>query len=222
MIISYSKSFIFVHIPKTGGTAMAAALDGLLGEEDIVIGDSERGRACKARLEGVKTAGRLWRHSALGDIDGLLSPEDITRFKVVTLVRNPWDRLVSYYSWLREQRFAHPAVERAKDTDFSGFLDNEQTQLSFKFWPYGAWLRQYESGEAPAQFIRLEQLSQDIIPFEEHLGTALNFNHLNISERQRDWRPYYTDADRQIVADICAEDIERFGYSFDDFDKRAD
>lgn len=40
----------------------------------------------------------------------------------MTLVRNPWDRMVSYHHGLRVQKFAHPVVAWAGRVDFAAFL----------------------------------------------------------------------------------------------------
>ncbi|MDP1578400.1 MAG: sulfotransferase family 2 domain-containing protein, partial [Cypionkella sp.] len=128
MIISRGRRFIFVHIPKTGGTALSLALEDRAMKDDILIGDTPKARARKARLKGAKSAGRLWKHSTLSDIAGLASDDEIADFFTLTLVRNPWDRAVSYYHWLRSQNFAHPAVGLAKSHDFSGFLNHPQTR----------------------------------------------------------------------------------------------
>ena len=141
MIISHGRRFIFVHIPKTGGTALALALEARAMKDDILIGDTPKARARRGRLAGVKTAGRLWKHATLADIDGLVTPDDLAGLFVLTLVRNPWDRIVSYYHWLRGQSFAHPAVGLAKTHDFTGFLNHAQTRQSLLLWPYGAWMR---------------------------------------------------------------------------------
>ncbi|MDO8278492.1 MAG: sulfotransferase family 2 domain-containing protein, partial [Burkholderiaceae bacterium] len=107
MILSRGRRFIFVHIPKTGGTALSLALEDRAMKDDILIGDTPKARARKARLKGAKSAGRLWKHSTLSDIAGLASDDEIADFFTLTLVRNPWDRAVSYYHWLRGQNFAH-------------------------------------------------------------------------------------------------------------------
>ncbi|MBC7181700.1 MAG: Type II secretory pathway, pullulanase PulA, partial [Roseovarius sp.] len=67
MIISPGRNYIFVHIPKTGGTAMALALEGRAQAEDILIGDTPKARRRRARLKGVQARGRLWKHSTLAD-----------------------------------------------------------------------------------------------------------------------------------------------------------
>ena len=217
MILSRGRRFIFIHIPKTGGTALALALEARAMKDDILIGDTPKARARKARLHGVKSAGRLWKHSTLADIAGLATDAELADFFTVTLVRNPWDRAVSYYHWLRDQGFAHPAVGLAKSHDFSGFLNHAQTVTALRLWPYTAYMRDAKGAPRASLFARLEHLDQDLAPFESHLGFRLTpLPRANTSDRARDWRGFYTDADAALMADISADDIARFGYRFDD------
>ncbi|MCU0801696.1 MAG: sulfotransferase family protein [Rhodobacteraceae bacterium] len=216
MIISRGRKFIFVHIPKTGGTALSLALEQRAKADDILIGDTPKARARKGRLSGVRAAGRLWKHSTLADIAGLVTAAEVEGFFTLTLVRNPWDRMVSYYHWLRGQTFAHAAVGLAKSHDFSGFLRHPHTQTGLRLWPYGAYMRDAEGVEQARLYARLEHLEADLAPFEAHLGFRVTpLARLNESGRHRDWRRFYTDADAALVAALCAEDIARFGYRFD-------
>jgi hypothetical protein len=101
MIISLGRKYIFVHAPKTAGTSMALALEARAMKDDIMLGDTPKAvKRCK-RLRDVKTAGRLWKHSTLADVDGLVTPAQMDDAFIFTLVRNPWDRMVSYYHWLQ-------------------------------------------------------------------------------------------------------------------------
>lgn len=216
MILSRGRRFIFVHIPKTGGTALALALEGRAMKEDILIGDTPKARARRGRIRGVKAAGRLWKHSTLADIAGLASDAEIAGFFTLTLVRNPWDRAVSYYHWLAGQSFAHPAVGLAKTHDFSGFLNHAQTQTALRLWPYTAYMTDRHGVERASLYARLEHLEADLAPFEAHLGFRLvPLPRANESDRARDWRGYYSDADAALLAEISAGDIARFGYRFD-------
>jgi hypothetical protein len=216
MIISRGRRFIFVHIPKTGGTALTLALEARAMKDDILIADTPKARARKSRLHGVKTAGRLWKHSTLSDIQGLVTFEETASFFTLTMVRNPWDRAVSYYHWLRDQSFAHPAVGLAKSHDFNSFLAHPQIQMSFRLWPASAYMRDATGLERASSFVRLEHLQEDLAPFEAHLGFALGpIARANPSPRRADYRSYYSDETAQTLARLCAEDIARFGYAFE-------
>lgn len=214
MIISPGRRYVFVHIPKTGGTALTLALERRAMKDDILIGDTPKARARRGRLKGLKAPGRLWKHATLADVEGAVA--GMEGFFLLALVRNPWDRAVSYYHWLRGQSFAHPAVGLARALDFPGFLNHPQTLTALRLWPYGAYLRDRSGAERPALFARLEHLDHDLAPFEAHLGFRLTpLARVNDSDRLRDWRGYYRDADRALIAEVCAEDIDRFGYRFD-------
>ncbi|OYX41384.1 MAG: Type II secretory pathway, pullulanase PulA [Rhodobacterales bacterium 32-67-9] len=216
MILSRGRRYIFIHIPKTGGTALALALEARAMKDDILVGDTPKAKHRRGRLRGVETTVRLWKHSTLTDIRGLATDEEIDRFFILTLVRNPWDRMVSYYHWLRGQSFDHPAVALARSLDFSGFLNAPETCASISTHPYGSYVTQADGTERCDLFIRLERFDDDVRPFEAHLGFRLApLAVANRSERVRDWRGYYSDRDAETLRTICAEDIARFGYGFD-------
>ncbi len=217
MIISTGRKYIFVHIPKTGGTALSVALEQRAMADDILIGDTPKAIRRRKRVATLNAAGRLWKHSTLADIDGVLDPQTMAQMFVVTLVRNPWDRLVSYYHWLRVQSFDHPAVRLAKSLEFSAFLNAPMTRSSIQHHPFGSYVTDPAGQNQCDLFIRLEHFADDVAPFEAHLGFSLNPLPVhNTSHRSRDWRRYYSDEDRDLVADLCAKDIHRFGFGFDD------
>lgn len=214
MIISRGRSYIFVHMPKTGGTSMALALEDRAMKDDIMLGDTPKARNRRRRLRDVKTAGRLWKHAALADIDGLISTQEIAQMFTFTMVRNPWDRAVSYYHWLRAQRFDHPAVTLAKSVDFDGFLHDPVTQAGLRGWPAARYMRDATGTERCSAYIRLEHFAADAAPLFAHLGFALDLPRANPSERGQGYQAYYTPALQEIVAQCCAEDIARFDYNF--------
>lgn len=216
MILSRGRRYIFIHIPKTGGTALTLALEARAMKDDIIVGDTPKARRRKGRLADVTTAGRLWKHATLADIAGLATPEDLAASFVFTMVRNPWDRLVSYYHWLRAQRFEHSAVACARGHDFSAFLNTPETRAAIAANPYTRYVTGPDGQERCDLFIRLEAFDQDAAPLESHLGFRLApLPPANVSDRDRDWRRYYSDADAVTVAELCAKDIARFGYRFD-------
>ena len=87
---------------------------------------------------------------------------------------------------------------------------------SFAGSPAASYVTDAQGRERADSFIRLEHLAEDIAPLETHLGYALDMPHVNSSARAADYRAAYTDDSRVRVAQMCAADIERFGYKFDD------
>lgn len=217
MIISPERRFIFVHIPKTGGTSLALALEGRAKADDILIGDTPKARRRKGRVpaQAEVARGRLWKHSTLADIEGLMTRDFIAQAFCVTLVRNPWDRLVSLYHWARVQKFDHPMVSRAQSTDFAAFLHAPETQAELRAQPYGHYLTDSEGQPQPVHCIRLEHFEADAAPLWAHLGFRLTLPHVNASGRETPYQNHYDRALADLVGDVCAEDISRFGYAFD-------
>ena len=196
---------------------MTLALEARAMKDDILIGDTPKARARRGRLAALKPVGRLWKHATLADIAGVLTDDEVATFFTVTLLRNPWDRLVSYWAWLRAQRFEHPAVALARGLEFSAFLTHPQTQTALRAWPARAYMTDRHGIERARLYARLEHLDTDLAPFEAYLGFRLTpVARANASDRPVDWRGFYTDADAALVADICAEDIARGGYRFED------
>lgn len=218
MYLSRGRKFLFLHIPKTGGTALTLALEARALKDDIIVADTPKGRARAGRQKRLETAGRLWKHSTLADIDGLVTPADLADLTLLTLVRNPWDRLVSYYHWLRAQNFTHPAKDLSQRLDFSGFINHPLVGQSLLHWPAEAYFRDRSGKLHPAHYLRLEALAEDMEPFEQRLGFRLTpLARHNQSDRLQDWRSYYSDADAALIGRLCATDIARFGYRFDPF-----
>lgn len=94
MILSFRRSFLFDHLPKTGGTAWRTVLEELFGRENVT-----------PHLEGRSEIWAVQRYSGFKVISGhflSLLPGDAGggRRVRVTLLREPVDRAISeYYYW---------------------------------------------------------------------------------------------------------------------------
>ncbi len=185
--------------------------------DDLMLGDTPKARKRRRRLDGVSTRGRLWKHSTRADLEGIVPADVMERLFTFTLVRNPWDRMVSYYCWLQSQRFEHPAVALAQRLEFAEFLCHPHTLQSLKANPASSYTRDSEGRDRCNLYIRLEHFQEDARPLFDHLGFDLKLPRVNQSTRGADWRPYFTEKTAEMIAQCCAEDIGRFEYSFNDF-----
>ena len=211
MIISPGRNYIFVHIPKTGGTSMALALEARAKSDDILIGDTPKARRRRSRLAKLDPPGRLWKHSRLRDIDGM--PELPDQPFIFTMVRNPWDRMVSLYHWSRTQDFDHPLVRAAQSLPFRKFILSSAAQLALQRDAAASYVTDPRGRLRCDAFIRLEALPEDLAPLETHLGFRLELPHVNRSDHPPT-AEHYDAATRDHVGKLFAPDIARFEYRF--------
>ncbi|MDD9922672.1 MAG: sulfotransferase family 2 domain-containing protein [Boseongicola sp.] len=215
MIISPGRKYIFVHIPKTGGTSLALALEARAKADDILIGDTPKARRRRNRLKELSTPGRLWKHSRISDIQGLAQAEPLDDFFVFTLVRNPWDRIFSLFHWLREQSFDHPSVAIAKGRDFPDFVSAPEMREAFENDAVANYVTDNRGQWRCDLCLRLENLSHDINILEERLELKLPpLSHENPSNRPAEYRDAFDKSTTDLVAHWFADDIKRFGYEF--------
>ena len=63
---------------------------------------------------------------------------------------------------------------------------------------------------------RFECLNEDFAYVQKKLESQASLQLLNKTDgSKKDYREFYTDATRKIVADVYREDIRIFGYDFD-------
>jgi hypothetical protein len=164
-------------------------------------------------------------HQTILEYQLIFSRKEFSTYFKFTLVRNPWDRLVSAYHFLREGGIAKTDMAWADKhlfayIDFDVFVKtwvNRDTIHSFQhFRP------QYEyicgrQGRLLLDFVGYyENLDGDFAYIQDRLGISgkLLFSNKTRS-RRRDYRSYYDDDTAQIVSDVYAEDIRILGYNFD-------
>jgi hypothetical protein len=125
-------------------------------------------------------------------------------------VRNPWDRLVSRYSYLLRSE-NHPRHRLIKTMNFEDYLHWEIRRGKMSQHTYVCDRR----GKLIVDFIgRFERLHEDFSKICERLQLRAELPKANASSH-RDYREYYTPATRELVAKNFQRDIQLFGYDFD-------
>lgn len=204
MLIADSPRFLFVHIQRTGGTSLDAILREQVTTARRFLGTHDFASRAKREL-GLAYGGY---------------------FKFA-FVRNPWDRLVSWYEMIKQRSAepnAYPLVlwkylnDNAntfeefilKCTDVINDTDGDK---SFMF-PQTKYLCD-EAGTLTVDFVgRFEQYERDANQILRRLGLGhLSVPKLNASVHTK-YRDYYTPKTQQLVAERFATDIEMFDYAF--------
>jgi hypothetical protein len=225
MFLSPRHRILFVHIAKTGGSSIRAALARLHWTDPYAIPIHLVNGL--TRVLRYRTGAKFPRHAkAIAAYECIGEPFWSQLFKF-TFVRNPWDLQVSSWHHLRRVPTA-PTDQFATFEEFlrHKFAPGHPFQYYFEI---SAQLQSHyildHSGRILVDFVgRYERLQAD---FEEacRLGGVpqIRLPHKRHSvERKRDYRSYYDDVTAELVSRHYAQDIELFGYAFDDFDRQMD
>lgn len=98
---------------------------------------------------------------------------------IFTLVRNPWDRMVSYYHWLQVQTFQYDAVTLAQTMSFTEFVQSAQITNSFNATPAEHYITHTTGKVRCNAYIRIEHFTEVIVSLVNHLNFDLTLDHEN-------------------------------------------
>jgi chondroitin 4-sulfotransferase 11 len=197
MIVSDRTKCILVHIQRTGG----ASIENLLRSNDGDIGSHlYQGR----------------RHMSAREVRALVGPEIWGGYFKFAFVRNPWDRLVSWYHLCTQSfnpnNFSRYIREHAPT--FDDFVTKTTTGPAEKTTYNQLDYVTDENGEMMLDFVgRYEALHDEFSIVKARLNLSFELPHVNKSAH-KDYREYYTEETREIVAQRFARDIAFFGYDF--------
>ena len=185
------RKFIFVHIPKTAGKSVC-------------------------RMIGVNGA----CHLTYAQYEELLA-DRIAEYFVFTVVRNPMDRLLSAWSYMRQggnQSAEDLEFQRRWITPYRSFDDFVVGALSEpdvfgigKFRPQTDFLLDTKGNrEERIQICRFESLQEDLLSLPAKVLLESELPHVNASRRDK---IVPSDATKQRVAKLYRADFEILGYS---------
>lgn len=188
---------IFVHIPKCAGLSVAQSLFG----------------------------NRAGGHKTIVQYQLIFSADEFDTYFKFTFVRNPWDRLVSAYTFLSQGGLTaddHLWAERNLSLypNFNSFVrhwvNSRNVYSYYHFIPQNEFLLDPRTHTVSVDFIgRFETIEQDFGTICKRLSIFVPLLEQNKTMRDSGgYRKYYDDQTRKIVANIYQKDIELFGYTF--------
>jgi hypothetical protein len=215
LLLSEEKCFVFVHVQKTGGSTLSRLLEEAVPD-----------------ARGVNP-----RHMTLGEaIERERIPQDYFAF---AFVRNPWDRLASWYSMIdrarrkrldwetasvQRRRFRQNPLYRyvlRQALTFDDFVKNCAQPRVVDGVPYSFAKNQYDyltgrDGRMLADFVgRFEDLERDVGRLFEALGLPAPKVPRKNRTHRRHYSKLYTPETEEIVRQRFRRDIEAFGYVFE-------
>ena len=202
-MISHSHNFTFIHLPKTGGCSIEKSLSPELA----------RSSPAPRHNEGFAIN---YQHATLREIQ-LFHPESQPFFSFC-FVRNPWDRLVSFYSHISQRNGAW--IKQCKPSpmfSFNRMIQNlylKKFHPSYNHCPYTFMAPCLEWIENISFVGRFENLQSDFGKVCKILKLPLRQLPLLNSSSRSPYESYYTDSSINMVGDLYKKDIEYFGYEF--------
>lgn len=129
-----------------------------------------------------------------------------------TVVRNPYDRAVSAFTYLQGIGKIDPKINFANFC--ANILRHQGTSFNPHFDPQSDGL--FCEGRLIPEFVaRFESIENDWRRIAASIDGAIELPHKNQSKRARNYSVYYDDYSHELIADLYAEDLDNFGYKFE-------
>ena len=231
MIISLEPAFVFVHVPKTGGRSISRALQRFVPDTGDIrpdIFDPFKKQALEANPDHQGLFGPA--HFAAAHLrDNVTGREFWQKALTFAIVRNPWDRLVSFFSWLQHSN-TRETRQYFKDHytfhDYLRWLNDHQDPWLNENYGY-AW---QPGRQSQVSYVTDETgIIVDFIGRFESLQEEFNFlcNKLGIPcviltrahqtralAQHQQYAKWFTLKDRELISPMIKEDTTFFKYEF--------
>ena len=220
MLISHKYRVIFVHIQRTGGTSVSNIF--IDNDPDLVM-----------KLPAENVSKRLI-HCFISDLKPVLSADEFENYTKFSIVRNPYERLYSWYLMFKhnsihgfESEKTDEVVEKAVlmydsirekldpyIASFDDFLTVPNEGFFQRFYYNQLDYLEINQQFAMDKVLRFEHLSDDFNAFAKELNLNASLAHINKSVSEKSYRDVYSEKAKKLVAERFAKDLDFFGYSF--------
>ena len=213
-MISRTKHFLFIHVPKTGGNSVSTALQ-TYTDIQFVVANSPKGFGQSENFWPIDPIYGSIKHFSVDKWSELLGKR-ISDYFLFATVRNPIDRAISLYffmkqainhkqiSWLEDN--SDDARDRFSKSEFCKFLlSGVPSQMSFL----------NSSAELDIHLMRYERLVDDFAAVCRQLG----LNHTSLPVINASRRPplkHLLDAGtKKLLVEVFEDDFRSFGYAYE-------
>lgn len=202
MILSLPHNFLFVHVPKTGGSSIRHVLSPFSTPK--AEGHFRRLSANLPLREDPQKV-RLRTHDTAAWARLKLGAETFQTLHKFSVVRNPYTRAISYFEYLR-QNPTHPHNQIVKNMSLQKYL----------LWGMHRALQSRHLCDAKGDLLidrvlRFESLDEEFKSICTEIGISLDLPRINTSS-QMPLTKYLTPGTCKLIDQIYAQDFELFDY----------
>jgi len=211
--MSCEYRYIFIHLPKTGGTSIT---DELCAKGYLHYPQAITSQQIYRNTNRREKLGKYAYHWPAREQKKLIGSQVWDRCFKFAFVRNPWDRLVSLYIYiLQSEDFKRSNLKRYNEVKrmdaFKEFVKDlvrvsPATQKSRLVDAQGRYLVDYVG--------RTENLQNDF----DIICDRIDIERVLISKKNKTnhhkYESYYDEETRTMAECIYREDVEEFGYQF--------
>ena len=220
-MISHEKKFIFIHIPRTGGTHLSQYLEPYCDEESL-------------RFSPYGEEGNL--HATMYEYIQYYGPA-IKNYTIFTIVRNPWDRILSHAFKHNNGEFEKEHFKRLvfapwdlglqPHSQFNYFLNEkhipdpgarDHTCVFIGWAPPRILKYRIEVIDWPF-FLEFENYAVEVPQMLNALGVkydAEKFEKKTNITKHKHYSHYYEEEERIAIAQTCGFDLQMLSYRYED------
>lgn len=218
MPVYHDHKLIHIHIPKTGGTAIARCFErsgAFEWNRDSWVGDERRN-------------GRWYeyQHLSIRELESL-SGAKLAGYASFAVVRDPYARMFSDYLWRKEMKKSHPHSPIRSFDSFGAFLhaipkdldscwlehvergDRERANFLIHVRPQYQYVFDLRGSCRVDEVLRFERLDRDVgrlLARHQLADTGIK------APRARNLLPHYDRGLLDLVNEIYVHDFECFAY----------
>ena len=206
MLISDTHEFIFVHIRKSAGSSIRDTLEPISIQKP-----TDTWSKIKGRFLNLETDYRHYpyrQHQSIHLVKKIMPEEVFDRYFKFAFVRNPWDRLISEYEFVKRSDY-HGRNRKVRSMSFDEYIDYQAKRRD----AHQVNMLCDKKGQVLIDFVaKFERLQEDW----KYVCDRLQLEGAELSHRKnskiKDYSQYYSDQTSKKVAELWARDAEVFDY----------
>ena len=192
---------MFIHVPKTGGNSIQSILINY-SEDNLSTNESHQDGV--ERFDVVNDLYKLNKHSRLMDYKKKLDNKTFDSLFKFSVIRNPWDRMISYYF------SPHRNIQKWNRNDFIKMVKREKSlEYYLKTNIFSS-----NSFENLDFLIKFENIDEDFKKVCDLIGVKNDLLPRRNKSDRAEYKSYYDEELKQLIEKKFSKEIEYGNYSF--------